>query len=129
MPILMQIIDDVVQNKFPLEQKTISIGRSTDNDIQLDDKTVSANHAWLEFRTQDDDHAGDYYRLIDLQSTNGSFVNEERITERDIQHNDILRIGFLTFRFIDENQHRFEQTHKVHKSWIPGVYYTKDKVK
>jgi pSer/pThr/pTyr-binding forkhead associated (FHA) protein len=126
MPILMQIKDDVVQNKFPLEQKTVSIGRSTDNDIQLDDKTVSANHAWLEYHPADDEGRGEYFRLIDLQSTNGSFVNEEKITEKNIKHNDVLRIGFVSFKFIDENEHRFEETSKVHKSWIPGVYYTKD---
>ncbi|EAR08398.1 FHA domain-containing protein [Reinekea blandensis] len=125
MPILMQIKDDIVQNKFPLEEKTVSIGRGTDNDIQLDDKTVSANHAWLEFLPGDDGQPGSY-RLIDLKSTNGSFVNEKKITEQDVRHNDVLRIGFVSFKFVDENEHRFEETSKVHKSWIPGVYYTKD---
>ncbi len=126
MPILMQIKDDVVQNKFPLGQKTVSIGRSTDNDIQLDDTTVSANHAWLEWHAADEDHKFDYYRLIDLQSTNGSFVNEEKVAEANVNHNDLVRIGFVTFKLIDENEHRFEETSKVHKSWIPGVYYTKE---
>lgn len=125
MPILMQIKDDIVQNKFPLEEKTVSIGRGTDNDIQLDDKTVSANHAWLEYHPGEDNQPG-YYRLIDLQSTNGSFVNEKKITEQDVRHNDVVRIGFVSFKFVDENEHRFEETSKVHKSWIPGVYYTKD---
>lgn len=128
MPLLMQIKDDVVQNKFPLDLKTMSIGRSTDNDIQLDDSTVSANHAWLEFHPADDEaQKQSYYRLIDLKSTNGSFVNETKVTEQDLHHNDVVRIGFVSFKFIDENEHRFEETAKVHKSWIPGVYYTKDK--
>ena len=126
MPILMQIKDEIVQNKFPLEQKTVSIGRGTDNDIQVDDKAVSANHAWIEYHPADDEHKQDFYRFIDLQSTNGSFVNEVKVTEYDIKHNDIIRLGFITFKFIDENEHRFEETSKVHKSWIPGVYYTKD---
>jgi len=127
MPILMQIKDDIVQNKFSLGEKTLSIGRGTDNDIQLDDKTVSANHAWLEWHPADDERTHSGYRLIDLNSTNGCFVNEEKILEQDVQHNDIVRIGFIAFRFIDEEEHRFEETSKVHKSWIPGVYYTKDK--
>lgn len=126
MPILMQIKDDIVQNKFPLEENTVSIGRSTDNDIQLDDKAVSANHAWLEFHPSDDDHPNGFFRLIDLQSTNGSFVNEKQISEQSLRHNDVVRIGFVNFKFVDENEHRFEETSKVHKSWIPGVYYTKD---
>lgn len=126
MPILMQIKDDVVQSKFSLEQKTVSIGRSTDNDIQLDDKTVSANHAWLEWHPAEDSPEHGFYRLIDLDSTNGSFINETKINEQDVKHNDVIRIGFVNFKFIDENQHRFEETSKVHKSWIPGVYYTKE---
>jgi pSer/pThr/pTyr-binding forkhead associated (FHA) protein len=123
----MQLKEDIVHNKFSLTEKTLSIGRGTDNDIQLDDKTVSAHHAWLEWRPADDDGPHSYYRLIDLNSTNGSFINEEKILEQDVRHNDIIRIGFIAFRFIDEDEHRFEETSKVHKSWLPGVYYTKDK--
>lgn len=126
MPILLQIKDNLVQNKFSLDKKTISIGRGTDNDIQLDDKTISANHAWIEYHPAEDDNSEDYYLLIDLKSTNGTFVNEEQISEMRLKHNDQIRVGFVHFKFIDENAHRFEETSKVHKSWIPGVYYTKD---
>lgn len=125
MPILMQIKDDLVQNKISLSNKTLSIGRSTDNDVQLDDSTVSANHAWIECIQNEDEPNANQYKLIDLDSTNGCFVNEKRVHEQILSHNDILRIGFVAFKFIDENQHRFEETAKVHKSWIPGVYYTK----
>jgi len=127
MPILMQIKEDIAHNKFSLTEKTLSIGRSTDNDIQLDDKTVSAHHAWLEWHPAAKDRPHSHYRLIDLKSTNGCFINEEKILEQDVRHNDIIRIGFIAFRFIDEDEHRFDETSKVHKSWIPGVYYTKDK--
>ena len=126
MPILMQIKNDVVQTKFAIEQKTTSIGRGTDNDVQLDDGTVSANHAWIEYLPANADRKKDQYRLVDLNSTNGTFLNEEKVTEQVIHHNDVVRIGFVNFKFIDENEHRFEETAKVHKSWIPGVYYTKD---
>lgn len=126
MPILLQISENLVQNRFSIEQKTVSIGRSSDSDIQLDDKTVSANHAWIEWQPSGDDPDEGNYYLIDLKSTNGSFVNEKQVSEKRLQHNDIIRIGFISFKFIDENSHRFEETSKVHKSWIPGVYYTKD---
>ncbi|MEJ2044488.1 MAG: FHA domain-containing protein [Reinekea sp.] len=126
MPILMQIKNEVVQAKFSIEQKTVSIGRSTDNDIQLDDATVSSNHAWIECHPADDAQEVERYKLIDLNSTNGTFLNEKKVEETFIKHNDILRVGFVSFKFIDENQHRFEETSKVRKSWIPGVYYTKD---
>ncbi len=126
MPILMQVNNDVVQAKFPVERKTISIGRSIDNDIQLDDATVSANHAWIEFIPANEEQKVDHYRVVDLNSTNGTFMNEERIAESTLHHNDVIRVGFVSLKFIDENEHRFEETSRVHKSWIPGVYYTKD---
>lgn len=125
MPTIMQIKDDIVQNKFALAEKTLSIGRATDNDIQLNDSTVSANHAWIEFVPSSEHNPEPGYRLLDLDSTNGCFINEKRVQEQLMKHNDILRIGFVSFKFIDENEHRFEETAKVHKSWIPGVYYTK----
>ncbi|WP_320823407.1 FHA domain-containing protein [Reinekea sp.] len=125
MPILMQITNDIVQKQFSLSETTLSIGRGIANDIQLDDKTVSAHHAWLEWHPADDERAHSGYRLIDLKSTNGCFINEEKVLEQDVRHNDIVRIGFIAFRFVDEDKHRFAATSKVHKSWIPGVYYTK----
>lgn len=125
MPVLVQLADSVIANKFPLSDKTISIGRSSDNEVQIDDRAVSGHHAWIEAVKDEENEELIRYRLIDLNSTNGSFLNEKKVSEEWLRHNDMIRIGWVNFKFIDETQQIFEETTKVHKSWIPGVYYTK----
>jgi len=66
------------------------------------------------------------YFIQDLGSTNGTFVNEKKIDQQQLHHNDTIRIGLNVFTFIDENEQDLERTSEIKKSWIPGVYYTKD---
>lgn len=124
MPVLVQLSDSVISQKFKLSDQKLSMGRSSDNDVQIDDGAVSSNHAWIEPELADDGVVLGY-RLVDLNSTNGSFVNEKKISEERLRHNDRIRIGWVNFKYIDENAETFEETTKVHKTWIPGVFYTK----
>lgn len=71
--------------------KSIEIGRSSSNDIVINDLTVSSHHAVI---TEDVSVAGKLYRIKDLSSTNGTFVNGKRITEEvAIQPGDTLKLG------------------------------------
>ncbi|WP_108124389.1 FHA domain-containing protein [Saccharospirillum mangrovi] len=126
MPILMQVNNEVVQHKVALSGQDLTIGRAADSDIQVEDRAVSGQHARIEWVKADNDQGG-FYQLVDLDSTNGTFLNEKRLAEPAVlRHDDTIRIGFVSFRYLDENAQDFEQTAKIHKSWIPGVYYTKD---
>jgi len=72
---------------FELHQPAISIGRSKDNDIQIDDAKISRRHANLT-RTSSG------YILQDMNSTNGTFVNNRRITmPTPIKPGDVLGFG------------------------------------
>ena len=75
-----------------LTEETITIGRSPDNMIVLDDSSVSGRHAQLE-------RSGDAYRLKDLDSTNGTRVNNETIAEVTLRVGDRLRFGKVEARF------------------------------
>lgn len=71
--------------------KTIKIGRSTVNDVVLNDPTVSSHHAVL---TVSDHTGSESYRLKDLNSRNGTFVNGVKITsEVSIKSTDLLKFG------------------------------------
>ncbi|MHC4391118.1 MAG: ATP-binding protein [Planctomycetota bacterium] len=72
--------------KVALGDAPVFIGRSADKDICLRDLTVSNSHAKVVFDGVD-------YWARDLHSTNGSFVNDEQITERQLTDGDELRIG------------------------------------
>ena len=73
--------------RFPIRSDLIRIGRGLGNDIVFNDEpNVSVNH--VEIRRVDGS-----YRLYDLQSTNGTYVNGERVTETVIQPPTTIRLG------------------------------------
>jgi ABC transport system ATP-binding/permease protein len=58
------------------EKTLIQIGRDPSNDVVLDTPTVSRFHAQIE-------RVGQRYRLRDLRSANGTFVNDQRVDEKE----------------------------------------------
>ena len=78
---------------YPLfENREITIGRSPTNNIFVRDKNISRVHCQIVL-TEDE------CRLTDLQSTNGTFVNGERVTEECIiKVGDEIRIGTTLLR-------------------------------
>ncbi len=102
---------------YPLEER-LTIGRSPDNDLAIDDATVSGHHAVIE-------RAGEGYCIRDLGSTNGVLINGERREESDITEGDAILIGTQDLQLVYTLPDELKSTLKIKKSWIPGVYYTK----
>jgi general secretion pathway protein A len=74
-----------------LSRKT-SIGRTPDNDLQIDARFISRHHAVI--------LAGPTHTIIeDLNSTNGVLVNNRRITRHTLRDGDQVAIGKTVFRF------------------------------
>ncbi|WP_160677689.1 FHA domain-containing protein [Clostridium sp. C8-1-8] len=74
---------------------SITIGRREDNSIVLNDQFVSGHHAKLYLRNDD-------FILEDLNSTNGTFVNDDKITGRvKLKVEDEIKFGGTIFRVID----------------------------
>jgi len=70
-----------------IRDDTVRVGRSSENDVVLGEAAmVSGRH--LEIRKE-----GDSYRLVDLNSTNGTFLNGERITEALLEPPCLIRLG------------------------------------
>jgi pSer/pThr/pTyr-binding forkhead associated (FHA) protein len=110
MPILALIVDGVATQKFPLSEGLLRIGRNTANEVQIDDLAVSSAHAVVEVESNPYmDGMRDYY-IRDLDSTNGTFVNGERIQRHLLQPDDVIQIGWNRFKFIDERAGGFERT-------------------
>ena len=73
------------------EKTTLTLGRDASNDIVVDNPSVSRYHAQIE-------RVGQRYRVRDLRSSNGTFVNDERIEgEVWLQPDDTVRIGGYRF--------------------------------
>lgn len=78
---------------FDITKKRVSIGRSRENDIVIDDDaTTGRQHAQISFRH------GKFW-IHDLASTNGTFVNGEKIEKHDLIEGDEIQIGKTTFIF------------------------------
>ncbi|VAX00811.1 hypothetical protein MNBD_GAMMA21-2286 [hydrothermal vent metagenome] len=125
MATLILIQDDHAGVRFVIEKAKFLIGRGSDNDISLDDELVSKCHAIIEVIIRDDDKNTVEYFLHDQDSTNYSFVNEERVSIRRLTDKDIIRIGKSNFKFIDDQRDNLDVTTKLQKTWIPGVFVTR----
>lgn len=94
--ILLKPINSNTQKEYSYSIKEIFIGRDPTCECQLEDKTVSSRHARLSYH-----HS--HWWLEDLRSKNGTFLNNELISEaRVLTNKDIMRIGNVSFLiFID----------------------------
>jgi len=75
-----------IGTRYTLEGEQVSVGRVPDNDIQLDDFTVSRQHAVFV-------RQGTAWLLRDLGSLNGTYVNNQRVDESPVRHGDDVQIG------------------------------------
>ena len=81
--------------RYETEQEKLTIGRNPQNDIQIDNMAVSNFHAVVK-------KVMNAYFIEDLQSTNGTFVNEKKIDKYELLDGDEIIIGKhqLLFRFV-----------------------------
>lgn len=126
---LIQYNEDEAGIRLPIDKQQMRIGRDTTNDISIDDDLVSKEHAILEVVMSTTEEGKVEYYLQDLKSTNHTFVNDELVTLHKLQNGDIIRIGMNNFKFVDELDGDLDETAKLQKTWIPGVYITKNKDK
>jgi pSer/pThr/pTyr-binding forkhead associated (FHA) protein len=79
---------------FPIEGERVTIGRSPEANVFLDDVTVSRNHALLVRRR-------DGLYLDDLGSLNGTYVNRRRIESHRLQNGDELQVGKYKLTYLE----------------------------
>jgi hypothetical protein len=73
-------------SRFLLDTQSISIGRSPESDVFLDDVTVSRKHARIERLDND-------FSIVDTHSLNGTYVNSVSINEQTLRMGDEIQIG------------------------------------
>ena len=79
--------------KYNLESPNVLIGRSSKADVQIDQESVSRNHAKII-------NTGKSMILRDLGSTNGTYVNDQLIDEYVLRDGDFMKIGRTIFKFL-----------------------------
>lgn len=92
MPILTIKLGKTLVRELPLARGTLTIGRRAGSDVRIHDKTVSAQHARIEWL----DHP---VVIQDLDSTNGTFVNGTRVQRHELSDGDVIHLGRHTLVF------------------------------
>lgn len=95
MPRLIGQSEEFSGSTFELNASPMTLGRVEDNQIEINHNSVSSSHAELVFDEND-------YVVRDLESTNGTRVNGERINEQKLRKGDNVRFGNIEFIYDSE---------------------------
>ena len=79
--------------RYPIAEQPIVIGRAGDCEIRIHDHSVSRRHARIQ-------PGADGYYAVDLQSTNGTYINDIPASMYKLKDGDYLRVGNCIYRFL-----------------------------
>jgi hypothetical protein len=91
--LVLKATDGTARSKFALRRGLSTVGRGLDNEVVLDDRAVSRKHATIAFE------ADGSYRVTDLGSENGTYVNGARISSTILKDGDEVHVGKSTLVF------------------------------
>ena len=110
MPKLLLKHEGVTLNTFELVKETTTIGRKSDNDIQLNDAVASSRHAQITIKPNEYMEEQIDAKLDDLNSTNGTQVNNCIIKSVELRNGDVIQIGSHHFIFENDEASGMEST-------------------
>jgi diguanylate cyclase (GGDEF)-like protein len=95
---------------FRLKRGGMVIGRGLEADVRILDELVSREHARIEF-AWDASRQGMIYHLVDLGSTNRTYVNSRQIERAELREGDKIQIGDTVLKFVllDDIEARFHE--------------------
>jgi pSer/pThr/pTyr-binding forkhead associated (FHA) protein/outer membrane biosynthesis protein TonB len=97
-PHLVVVSAELKGQEFACIRTELKIGRTEDNDISIDHRSLSRTHAKL---VRED--SGEW-RIIDMQSANGMAVNGESYAQSSLAHGDLIELGHVKLRFVGPGQ-------------------------
>ncbi len=93
---LVQLYGPDLGKRYSLGPRSMIIGRSESTDIYVERDSVSRNHARIY-------QVGEEYIIEDLGSTNGTYVNDQKVTKVLLRDGDIIKIGEVIFKFLSRD--------------------------
>ena len=119
---LRQMNGKFIGRKYPINKGSTLVGRDPGLDITIQEESVSRRHAELLFD-------GETLQVVDLESTNGTFVNDKQIKNRTASHGDLIRFGSIVFKYIPsgsiETVFHDELHNLAHLDGLTGCYNRK----
>jgi pSer/pThr/pTyr-binding forkhead associated (FHA) protein len=96
-------LDGEIVKEYVLDKDTVTIGRKHENDIQLNDLTVSGRHAIIH-------NANASVYVEDLGSTNGTLVNGNHVNKAELQPGNVIQIGHHLFTYLNDEREKYQPT-------------------
>jgi len=87
--------------EFPIDRQRIMVGRDQGNDLVISCQSASRHHAVIFSNVLG-------LQLVDMHSTNGTFVNGQRINRRRLRNNDVIAIGSHRLKYVNELERYIE---------------------
>ena len=85
-PKLVLLREGEILSRYTLTERRLLIGRDADNDVPVASEFISRHHAQISY------YRGSYW-VMDLKSTNGTFVNGQRVRRKRLADKDVIALG------------------------------------
>ncbi len=119
---LRQMNGTFIGRKYPLNQGSTLVGRDPGLDITINEDSVSRRHAELIYD-------GNSLQVMDLGSTNGTFINDVPVKNKTASHGDVIRFGNIIFKYIPagsiETMFHDELSNLAHLDGLTGCFNRK----
>jgi hypothetical protein len=106
-------MDGSMLAEYNMSKERYTIGRLPDNDVRIDNPTVSGYHSLIINILNDS-------FLEDLNSTNGTYVNGKLIKKHALQHGDVMTVGKHQLRYVDSTEEEAEQDDEFARTMVMG---------
>jgi pSer/pThr/pTyr-binding forkhead associated (FHA) protein len=81
--------------RLPLGDEDVTLGRESDNAVVIGSDQASRRHARIFV-------SGGAHVLVDLDSTNGTYLNSKLVKEQTLRHGDVIRIATTVLKYVIE---------------------------
>ncbi len=107
-------LESNVLAEYNMSKERYTIGRLPDNDVRIDNPTISGYHSLIINILNDS-------FLEDLNSTNGTYVNGKLIKKHALQHGDVVTVGKHQLRYVDSDTEEAEKDDEFARTMVIGA--------
>ena len=97
---LVVLYGESIGRRIPLGRNTLTIGRAPNNELLLEEESVSRRHCEVQPLMEHPDARPHAWQLVDLESTNGTLVNDVPVRAQTLHHGDQVQVGRTILKFL-----------------------------
>lgn len=110
-----------IKREFKITKNIFSLGKNNINDVIIEDEFISGFHCKIDFRNH-------RFFLKDLQSTNGTILNGQKVVEAELNDRSTIEIGRAQFEFFVRQENKKINTN-IQENFFHGIVSQNPKMK